>query len=228
MKSIGILGGTFNPVHVAHLRMALEVLEQLALTRIDLVPVATAPHKDNAGLLPFSVRFNLVQRAVKGLPELCVNDLEARRPGPSYTYDTLIEYRRREPEAELYFILGSEDLKTLPLWHKGLELPRMAHLAVVCRAQWDQNCLAARVQDAWPGAEPTAFGWQLPGDMHNIHYLEMPRLDISASMIRDKWSKGRSLRFLVPEGVETYLEAHRGEIGRYWRDKGRMIEKQAR
>ena len=219
MKCIGILGGTFNPVHVAHLRMALEVLEQLVLTRIDLVPVARAPHKNNAGLLPFSVRSALVRRAVAGVPQLHVNDLESHRPGPSYTYDTLAEYRRREPDAELFFIMGSEDLKTLPKWYRGLELPALAHLIVVCRAGWGRLSMDARVEQAWPGSDITSTGWRLPGTMKDIRYLEMPRLDISASMIRDKWTHGRSLRFLVPEQVETYLEICRDEVAGWW-EKG--------
>ena len=219
MKSIGILGGTFNPLHIVHIRLALEVLEQLALSRLDLVPVSQAPHKDNAGLLPFAVRLELVQRAVASLRGLEVNALEAQRMGPSYTYDTLVEYRRTEPEAELFFIMGSEDLKSLPRWYRGLELPSLAHLVVVCRAGLEQEPMNVCVNRAWPGAVRMATGWQLPGDAKDIRYLEMPRLDISASMIRDKWAAGRSLRFLVPEGVERYLEEHRREVGRYWGKK---------
>ncbi|MFA7167013.1 MAG: nicotinate (nicotinamide) nucleotide adenylyltransferase [Desulfoplanes sp.] len=219
MESIGILGGTFNPVHIVHIRLALEVREQLGLSRLDLVPVSQAPHKDNAGLLPFAVRMDLVQRAVAGLHGLTVNSIEARRQGPSYTYDTLQEYHRVEGNAELFFIMGSEDVTSLPQWYKGLELPDLAHLVVVCRAGWEREPMDVCVKRAWPGAVMMPAGWRLPGDFMDICYLEMPRLDISASMIRTKWATGRSLRFLVPGMVEKYLEENRQEVGRYWGNK---------
>lgn len=216
MKSIGILGGTFNPLHIVHIRLALEVREQLALSRLDLVPVSQAPHKDNAALLPFDVRMELVRRTIAGLPGLQVNPLEAQRTGPSYTYDTLVEYRRTEPNADLFFIMGSEDLKSLSLWYRGKELTDLAHLVVVCRSGFDRKGMDLCVSQTWPGAVKTVTGWLLPGAKKDIRYLEMPRLDISASMIRDKWAAGRSLRFLVPEVVERYLVDNRSEVGKYW------------
>ncbi len=216
MQSIGILGGSFNPPHIAHLRLALEVREQLALTRMELVPAATPPHKHGRNLLPFAVRSHILREAVRDLDGMLVNDLESRRKGLSYSYDTLQEYRKIHPKTRLFFIMGSEDLVHFAAWYKACELPGLAHLVLVCRGGLDRNGSDDLIRSIWPERRMTASGWTLPQGLHDIFFLEMNRLDISSSMIREKWMRGQSIRYLVPETVERYLDEHRDEVARIW------------
>jgi nicotinate-nucleotide adenylyltransferase len=216
MQTIGILGGSFNPLHIAHLRLALEVREQLGLNQIDLVPAAIPPHKHTRNLLPFSVRFNLLRDAVQDLVWMRVNDLEARRQGPSYTYDTLRAYRLANPENRLFFIMGSEDLVLLPSWYKAACLPQWAHLVIVCRGGLGRQGADELIRKLWPASRMTSQGWHLAEGHLPIFFLEMNRLDISSSLIRDKWRKGQSIRYLVPDSVEHYVQEHREEVARVW------------
>ena len=133
MVRLGILGGTFNPVHVAHVRLALEMAEALNLDRVELIPAARPPHKPGEGMLPFELRAALLSLAVEGLDRLSVNLMEAERPGPSYTWDTLQELAVRNPEADMYFIMGASDLLNVHLWRRGAELGSLANLAVATR-----------------------------------------------------------------------------------------------
>lgn len=131
MKRIGIFGGSFNPVHIGHLRFVIEVKERLGLDRVDLVPCANPPHKPSSDLLPFDLRFQMLADACRELDGIEVNDIESHLEGPSYTHRTLEEYRRREPDARPMFILGTLDLLTLPSWHRGPELTDIASIITV-------------------------------------------------------------------------------------------------
>ncbi|MDR2727132.1 MAG: nicotinate-nicotinamide nucleotide adenylyltransferase, partial [Deltaproteobacteria bacterium] len=131
---VGILGGTFNPVHVGHLRLAIEAAERLNLDRVVLMPAHTPPHKDRADLLPFALRVELLQAAVEHSPILSVTELEAELPPPSYTWNSLAAWKSRRPDDLGVFILGAEDFANLNTWHRGLELPTLMDLAVMARA----------------------------------------------------------------------------------------------
>ena len=111
---IGILGGSFNPVHTGHVRMAVEALEQVGLDRVDLMPAKEPPHKGSEGLLPFAVRLEMVERAVEAIPGLGANPVEGDRPGPSFTCDTLTCFRTEQPQNDFYFILGASTFLELP------------------------------------------------------------------------------------------------------------------
>ena len=130
-----ILGGSFNPPHVGHLRLAIEAREALGdlVQGVDMVPCAVPPHKVQRSMLPFNLRADMVEACAQGLPWLRCNRMEAQRQGPSYTWDTLCAYREAEPDTDLYFILGSPDFALLSTWHKGLDLPRLCHFVVVPR-----------------------------------------------------------------------------------------------
>src|SRR5512142_198557 len=130
MKRLGILGGTFNPVHVGHMRLALEMAEALSLDRVEFIPAARPPHKPDEGMLPFDLRAQLLSLSIDGASGLAVNLMEAERPGPSYTWDTLVELSRQRPDTDLYFIMGASDLLNLHLWRRGPELGQLANLAV--------------------------------------------------------------------------------------------------
>ncbi|TDT90647.1 nicotinate (nicotinamide) nucleotide adenylyltransferase [Pseudodesulfovibrio indicus] len=215
----GILGGSFNPVHTGHVRMAIEVLERLGLDRVELVPAAEPPHKPGEGMLPFELRLELVRRAIEGIPGLGANPLEAERPGPSFTCDTLTCYRTEQPDTEMYFILGASTFLELHKWRRGLEIPELASLVVVNR--WEAaEAVAGFVESSWPEAVEEEQGeWRLPGG-NTIRLVDIPRLDIKGGQIRRRWLDRRNLRLLVPDGVVELLEERAETIERYWGARG--------
>lgn len=204
--SVGILGGSFNPVHNGHLRMAIEVREALGLTRVDLLPARVPPHKNTSGVLDFDLRLDLLHLAVAGVEGLGVCALEGEMPVPSYSYATLVRLHELFPRTNHVFVLGSSDLLTLPDWHRGLELPLLTDMAVVDRLGLGQDTvdrfLAAhwRLEEEGTGVRRIAGGGR-------IAFVPMPRMDISASMVRDKFRVNREVSGLVPEAVRGRMRA---------------------
>ncbi len=207
---IGILGGSFNPVHNGHLRMAIEVQESIELDRVDLVPAAVPPHKSSVHMLPFTFRLMLLRLAVSSCPRLGVNDLEGYRPGPSYTVDTLREYQRVCPRADLHFLMGSQDLLTLPGWRQWETIVSLTNLVVVWRNGADMSSLEAFIDNHFQAAKKLSSSWPLwalPSDKR-IMALQIPELEISSTLIREKWQQGQCLSYLIPPEVEKALEEY--------------------
>jgi len=205
-QRIGILGGTFDPVHIGHLRGALEVAELLKLDELRLTPSARPPHRDTPSVSAQD-RLAMVQCAVAGVPPLTVDDRELLRDKPSYTIDTL-ESMRAELAADdqLFLLLGWDAFCGLPSWHRWEELLEHCHIVVLQRPDADsespdamRNLLAGRaVSDPkalkGPGGKIT-FVWQTP-------------LSVSATQIRQLLASGKSVRFLVPDAVLAYIDTH--------------------
>ena len=225
---IGILGASFNPVHIGHLRLALEAREMLALTYVDLLPCALPPHKPATGILPFSLRVRLLRAAVQGLVGLRINLMEGEREGPSYTWDSLQSYAAGQPDARHFFLLGCEDFCTLPQWRKGLDLPRLADFVVVPRDGAGEERFMQAVRQNWPEAvtcspDPAtrmaklsnARAFALP-EGARLLYLPLTRLDISASFLRRHFMAGLDMHFLLPPASLECLEAERGAIEECW------------
>jgi len=189
---IGVLGGTFNPPHLAHLVCASEAASQLDLDRVLLTPVARAPHKEAEHDPGAQERLELCRLAVAGDERLEICDLEVRRGGPSYTVDTLRELHARTPEDDLTFIVGGDIALGLPSWHEPDEVLRLATLAVAERAGAGRGDIAERLRASFPDAAPPVF-------------FDMPRLDISSSQIRRRVAEGRSIRYLVPDPVAEHI-----------------------
>ena len=149
-----LFGGSFNPPHVGHLRLAIEVAETLRplADSVELMPCAAPPHKVVSGLLPFDLRAAMVEACLDGRPGLSCNRMEAGRPGLSYTWDTLQACREETPERPLFFILGNPDYALLPHWHRGLELPELCQLVVVPRGEGSEKNFLAATESMWPGA----------------------------------------------------------------------------
>ncbi|SDF56881.1 nicotinate-nicotinamide nucleotide adenylyltransferase [Desulfovibrio legallii] len=223
---LAVLGGSFNPPHIGHLRLAIEVRELLGKRArgVDLVPCAVPPHKRAASLLPFELRAAMLEAALADLPDLNCNRLEGRRPGPSYTWDTLCAYRREQPATELYFVLGSPNLPLLPTWRNGLALPELCHLLVVPREGQDAAFFAATARRLWPAARerapllPGCPSLELPGGGLAI-FAPLPWLDVSASRVRRLWLAGRRPDFLVPPVVLRMLRAARPLVLEHWQEK---------
>ena len=191
MPSLGILGGTFNPPHVAHLVCARAALEQLGLDRVALVPVAAPPHKplpDDPGP---EVRLELCRRAAAGEERLEVSDIEVRRGGPSYTVATLEEIHARRPEDELTFIAGGDMAASLPEWREPERVLELARFAVAERE----------------GAEREEIERRTAGlaDRERIVFFDMPRLDVSSSEVRARVAAGRPIDELVSPAVAAYI-----------------------
>ncbi|PRA54775.1 MULTISPECIES: nicotinate-nucleotide adenylyltransferase [Pseudomonas] len=205
-RRIGVLGGTFDPVHIGHLRGALEVAESLNLDELRLTPSARPPHRGTPQVSALD-RLAMVECAVAGVVPLVVDDRELKRDKPSYTIDTL-ELMRAEFAADdqLFLLLGWDAFCGLPTWHRWEELLQHCHILVLQRPDADseppdalRNLLAARsVSDPLALKGPSgqiAFVWQTP-------------LAVSATQIRQLLASGKSVRFLVPDAVLAYIDAH--------------------
>ncbi len=218
---LGVYGGSFNPVHIAHLRLALEARDELELDRVDLVPAARPPHKSAKGILPFAMRCELLASAVATLPGFYVNEIEKSRPGPSYTIDTLTEFQRTHPTWQIYYLMGAWDLLSLPTWYRGFELGSVANLVVIERGDKGIGDVANFFH-----MHRLEFGhieqidetcWQLE-NANRVHYLHMPRLDISATLVRERFLSKKSITYFVPESVEHGLERMRDTVTSIWGD----------
>jgi nicotinate-nucleotide adenylyltransferase len=195
--SVGILGGTFDPVHIGHLAAAEEVREALGLERILFVPAGLPPHKPDRVITAPSHRFAMVQLAIEGNVAFEASRVELDRSGPSYTIDTLQALARRgdgEP-CDLTLILSAESFRGLPSWHEPERLFRLARIAIVPRG----------------GLAPPGRSWleeHFPGVEARVVELDAPRLRLSATDIRARVAAGRSIRYLVPDAVIRYIEDH--------------------
>ncbi len=205
-RRIGVLGGTFDPVHIGHLRSALEVAEGLALDELRLMPNARPPHR-NTPQVSAQDRLAMVRCAVKGVPTLSVDARELARDTPSYTIETL-ELMRAELAAtdQLFLLLGWDAFCGLPSWHRWEELLQHCHILVLQRPDADveppdalRNLLAARSV-----SDPQA----LVGPAGNIAFVWQTPLAVSATQIRQLLASGKSVRFLVPDAVLAYIDAH--------------------
>jgi len=185
---IGILGGTFNPPHLAHLVCASQAAAQLDLARVLLTPVAQPPHKDAVEDPGAYERLELCRLAVEGDDRLGVCELEVRRGGSSYTVDTLRALHAQTPEDDLTFIVGGDIALGLPSWHEPEAVLELATLAVAEREGAPREDVAERLRAHFPDAPPPVF-------------FDMPRLDISSSQIRRFVAEGASITYLVPDPV---------------------------
>ena len=188
----GILGGVFNPPHIGHLICAQEAHSQLALGSVLLVPVGEAPHRDMPGDPGADVRLELCRRAVAGDDRLAVSSIEVERPGPSYTADTLRELSERGDHGELFLILGGDQAAALPEWHEPEEVLRLATVAVAERDGAERERVAEAVSRLAGGGD--------------LLFIDMPRVDVSSTMIRERAAAARPIRYLVPEGVAGLIE----------------------
>lgn len=191
MRRIGILGGTFNPPHIAHLVCAQEARSQLGLDRIVLMPVHTPPHKEAFGDPGADVRWALCVAAATGDPELEVSRLELERGGPSWTVDTLRAVHARSPGDELTFVLGGDQAQGLPSWREPEAIVDLAHMAVAEREGVGREDIRERLAGL------------VPDD--RLHFFDMPRLDVSSSDVRRRVAAGRPIRHLVPDAVAALI-----------------------
>ncbi|MGF1614123.1 MAG: nicotinate-nucleotide adenylyltransferase [Gammaproteobacteria bacterium] len=199
MQVIGILGGTFDPVHCGHLRLAIEMREQLSLDTVRLIPASAPPHrpvpKASAG-----ARLRMLEAAVAGVEGLVIDPRELERDGWSYMVDTLSSLRQSFPHHALCLILGMDAFRGLASWHQWQRLLQLAHLAVATRPGArlpKKGELAQLLADAL-AEEPNHLRRHQAG---GIVVCSIPPMDISATQIRALIAQGRSVRYLVPDSV---------------------------
>lgn len=181
----GVLGGSFDPVHHGHLIAADRAAEALGLDRVLFVPCAQQPFKPQGPAARGDQRLAMLRLAIGGYARFALETCELERPGPSYTVDTLRYLRERAPEERLVLILGADAAAGLPRWRASDEVARLAEIAVLTR----------------PGAPDVTSAFVK-------HLVATPAIEISASDIRARRMTGRSIRYLVPDGVVQYIEMH--------------------
>jgi nicotinate-nucleotide adenylyltransferase len=192
---VGLLGGTFNPPHLAHMVCAQEARVALALDRVLLVPVRVAPHKTVESEPGVEHRVAMCEAAVAGDERLGVSRADADRDGPSYTVDLLRALREQAPHDELTFIVGGDMAHSLPDWRDPGGVLALARLAVAERDGVRRADISERLAE-------------LAGARERLCFFDMPRLDISSSLIRRRVAAGQPLRYLVPDAVVAYIELH--------------------
>jgi nicotinate-nucleotide adenylyltransferase len=182
------MGGTFDPIHIAHLIVAELALDLLGLERIIFVPSARPPHKSENDISPIEHRLEMVRLAIEGNPRLSLSDMELRRPEPSYTVETIRQFRRElGSEERIYFIMGADSLAQLDTWKDPDELASSCELVVFRRA----------------GSMPDDADPELG---RAVRVLDTPLIEVSSSDIRERVRRGLSIRYLVPGGVIAYIE----------------------
>ena len=197
---LGVLGGTFDPVHIGHLRTALDLQRQLPIDDIHLIPNYQPPHRSQPGLAA-EQRMHLLQLAVADLPGLVADEREIRRQGSSYMVDTLKDLKQQFPQRQLCLIIGMDAYNSFCSWHQWETILETAHIIVMQRAgidqlqnhQLDQYC----VSDV-EALQKTAAGCVL--------LQPVSQLDISSTRIRELAAKGESIQFLVPESIRQQVQ----------------------
>jgi nicotinate-nucleotide adenylyltransferase len=179
LKKIAIYGGTFDPIHHAHLILARQAIETLDLDKVILVPAAISPLKKSAPVASGELRLAMLRAAIKGEPKFEVNECELLRPPPSFTIDTVEEVRQIEGDVSTYCLIGEDNVEQLPRWHRFAELETMVRFVVLDRS----------------GKQPS-----------HCYQLIRRRIDISATEIRQRVARNESIRYLVPDPVEEIIQ----------------------
>jgi nicotinate-nucleotide adenylyltransferase len=186
MRAIGLLGGSFDPVHHGHLIVAQVAAEALGLDELRFMPAREQPFKRGRHAAPAADRAAMLELAVTDVPGFAVERAELERPGPSYSVDTLEALRAREPKSAFTLLLGADAALELEAWHRAAELPRLARIAVFARP-----------------------GTPVPASPLIGATVEVPAVEISATEIRRRVRTGRPIRYWVPDAVADYVVRHR-------------------
>jgi nicotinate-nucleotide adenylyltransferase len=188
---LGLFGGTFDPPHIGHRIVAQDVLAAAGLDRVLFIPAARPPHKQRPDMALPELRLAMLRAAIAGDDRFDADDLELHRTGPSYTVDTLGDYRNRFPDAALHLIVGADQFAELDTWHAAERVRSLARLCVMTRE----------------GDSATAHAHRVAPD-DNVLDVPVTRIDLSSSMIRRRVHAGEPIRYLVPEAVEALIREH--------------------
>lgn len=205
-KAVGILGGTFDPIHMGHLRLALEIYQALDLAKVHMVPTFMPMYRKQPVATP-EQRFNMVQCAVAGEPALIADKREIRRGGSTYTIDTLIEMRSEYPDTPTCLIIGIDAFLGLPSWHRWKEILDYTHIVVAHRPHYHlpQNGM---ISDLIKERQQTDVSFIHENMAGGILLRPITALEISATDIRKQIAMGRNPRYLLPDSVYDYIKQH--------------------
>ncbi len=186
-RKIGILGGTFDPIHIGHLVLAEQVKEKLKLNQVIFIPCFSPPHKRGRKLSPAKDRFQMTRLALEDNPSFSVSDIELKRRGLSYTIDTLRQLKNLYPDSDIYFLTGSDVLNEIYTWKDPEKIYKLVKVVIAKRPGFDEfdseNHFAKRSL-----------------------IVRITGVDVSSSQIREKVKKGQSIKYLVPFKVEEYIK----------------------
>ena len=196
MSRIGIMGGTFNPIHIGHLLLAEYALEAAGLDQVWMMPTGCSylKRKEGIDMLPAAERYKMVCLAIEGNERLRCLDMEIRRPGNSYSYETMEQLHREYPENQFIFICGADCLYTIEDWKCVDRLFASCEILAAVRGEADVECMRKKIAEL-----ENRFSAK-------IQLLPFRRIEISSSEIRTRRKEGRSIRYLVPEAVRDYME----------------------
>lgn len=191
-QRVGILGGTFDPPHIGHLVLAQYACDALDLACVLFVPAADPPHKDQ---LRYGIehRLPMLELAIAGNDKFVISRVDVDRPGPHYTVDMIRILQEQQPDTEFYFLMGGDSLHHLPQWYHPLEMIALCKLAVMAR----------------PGTEVEPDLRALPGLAERVVVIDSPMLGFSSTEVAERLEAGKSVRYLVPDSVLTYIQDHR-------------------
>ncbi len=217
MMTMGIFGGTFDPIHYGHLRTAFEMLQALALDEVRFIPCGDPPHRGHT-YAPAEARLDMVRSAIRQQAGFVLDDREISRDGPSYSVDTLESLRAEYPDASLSLIIGMDAFLGLPKWYRWEEILGLAHIVVAHRPGWkapDMGVLGELLED-----RGTHRGDDLRrASCGKIHIHAVTQLEISSTDIRDLIAGGRDPRFLIPDSVRESI-ARNGCYGEVKKETG--------
>jgi len=211
LSAIGLFGGTFDPVHFGHLRLATELGEAFHLDTVIFVPAGLPYHRGREAHATNDQRLTMVKLATQRDARFDVDDRELRREGPTYTYDTLAEIRKeRGAEVPIVFLTGSDAFRKVDTWHRWTELFDLAHFVVAIRAddqEWQTKGPGAFPREAWPRItlNPREL---LSAPSGKIMTFFMTPIAISSTAIRTLAGEGASIRYLTPDPVVEYIRSH--------------------
>lgn len=195
-KRTGIIGGTFNPVHIGHLILAENAYDSLRLDKVIFMPTGKSYLKDPSKILPAQARIELLNAAVYGNDHFSVSDYETKKSGNTYTFETLTELNSVDEDEELYFMIGEDSFYSIESWRE----PKII---------FDNCVLVVAPRDHEPDEKLVAIRMHLEETYGaKIELLDAPDIDISSSMIRERIKKGKSIRYYVPEAVEKIIYEH--------------------
>ena len=192
MKKIGILGGTFNPIHLAHLYIAYEAKSQLKLDKVIFIPTGNPPHKKDKKILEASLRYNMVYEAIKNYEDFEISKYEVEKEGYSYTFETLKHFKAKDNE--LYFITGADCLMDIEKWKNPEEIFKLSRFVVFNRAGYNEENLKIqknKIEEKYNT---------------NIDFLDIIDLEISSSMIRERINDGKRVDFFLSKEVLSYIQ----------------------
>ncbi len=211
MKKIGLFGGTFNPIHLGHLRAAEEISDFFGLARVIFIPTSDPPHKNKEGILSANLRAEMVSLAVSDNRRFATSEVELDRPGKSYSVETLEHFRRQfDPGTQLYFIVGLDAFREIHTWKEYASLFGLCHFVVMSRPGFEKNFSPEHLPVEL--ADDFCYDTQKGGYAHKsgffVYPAEITGLDISSTRIREYLRRGRSIKYLVPPAVEVFIETN--------------------